>query len=74
MSVDPEGEVAIHGEDERKEAQEVEGGAGRRQVCSCRVRGGSEDFDPIQGVMEANPLNYVLLSVGGKVRVDNNGG
>ena len=38
-SVDPTGEVTVHGEYVSKEAQEGKGGGGRRRGCSRRVGG-----------------------------------
>ena len=47
LSVDPAGEITVHGEDGSEEAQEGEGGAGRYQDRSLHVRGGSEALDQI---------------------------
>ena len=72
--VDPAGEVTVRGEDGIEEAQEGGVGVGRFRGFSRCVGGGSEALDPIQGAAAANPSNYVLLSVGGKVGADKNGG
>ena len=50
----------------------MKGGEGRRQAYSRRVGGGSEALEPIQGF--SGPSDYFLLSVGGKVGADKNGG
>ena len=48
-SVNPAGEVIVHGKDGSEEAQEVEGGTGRCRSRSRCVGGGSEALDLIRG-------------------------
>ena len=55
-SLDPAGEVAVCGEDGIEEAQEGEGGAGRRQGPIRLIGGGSKDLDLIQGGGGGRPL------------------
>ena len=68
--MDPSGEVS----DNSKEAQEGEGGAGRRRGCIHRARGGQKLSTLYEGAAARNPSNYVVLSIVGKVRVDKNRG
>ena len=54
--------------------QEYEGGWASTQAASGASEGGQKLSTRYKGTVKANPSEYILLSAGGKVRVDQNGG
>ena len=57
-----------------KRQSKVKGGQAAAEAADAALEGGQKLLTRYKGMAEANPLNHVLLSVGGEAGADKNGG
>ena len=72
--MDPAGEGQFAENMGAKRRRKVKGGRATAEDAATASEGGQKLSTQYNGAAETNHPKYVLLSVGGKVRVDKNGG